>query len=100
MTANRSQALADVPIIAEAGLPGYEAPQWYGVLAPAGTPRPILNRSYQEFLKALRAPDMKERMAAQGNDVVASTPDDFANYIKAETGKWAKVVKNAGIKPE
>jgi tripartite-type tricarboxylate transporter receptor subunit TctC len=99
-TATRTRALPAIPTIAEAGLPGYEAPQWDGVLAPAGTPRPIIDRLYQELSRVLRAPDMKQRLSAEGTEVVASMPEEFASYIKSETEKWAYVIKAAGIKPE
>ena len=99
-TPNRTQALPDVPSIAEAGLPGYEATQWFGVLAPAGTPRTIIERLHQETVRAIRAADVKERMVSEGLEIVASTPAEFASYIKAETEKWARVIKTAGIKPQ
>ena len=99
-TVKRAQALPDVPSIAEAGLPGYEATQWFGLLAPAGTPRPIIDRLYQEAARALRAADLKERMTAEGLEVVGGTPEEFADYIKSETEKWTKVIKAAGIKPQ
>ncbi len=99
-TLKRAQALPDVPSIAEAGLPGYEATQWYGLLAPAGTPRAIVDRLYQESSRALRSTDMKERMSAEGLEVVAGTPEEFASYIRSETEKWTQVIKAAGIKPQ
>ena len=70
------------------------------MLAPAATPRAIIDRLYQEVSRALRAPDVKGRLNADGADVVASTPEEFAGYIKSETEKWAKVIKAAGIKPQ
>lgn len=99
-TVKRTQALPDVPSIAEAGLPGYEATQWFGVLAPAATPRAIIDRLYQEVSRALRTPDVKGHLNADGAEVVASTPEEFAGYIKSETEKWAKVIKAAGITPQ
>ena len=99
-TAKRAQALPDVPSIAEAGVPGYEATQWFGLLAPAATPRPIVDRLYQEASRALRTADLKERMTAEGLEVVGTAPEEFAEYIKSETVKWAKVIKAAGIKPQ
>ncbi len=99
-TVKRTQALPDVPSIAEAGLPGYEATQWFGVLAPVATPRAIIERLYQEVSRALRAPDVKERLSAEGAEVVASTPEEFASYLKSETEKWTRVIKAAGIKPQ
>lgn len=99
-TVKRTQALPDVPSIEEAGLAGYEATQWFGVLAPAATPRAIIERLYQEVSRALRAPEVKERLNAEGAEVVASTPEEFAGYIKSETEKWTRVIKAAGIKPQ
>src|SRR5258706_5985996 len=99
-TLKRAQALPDVPSIAEAGLPGYEATQWFGLLAPAGTPRTVIDRLYQESSRALRSADMKERMTAEGLEVVGGTPEEFASYIRAETEKWTQVIKAAGIKPQ
>jgi tripartite-type tricarboxylate transporter receptor subunit TctC len=99
-TAKRAQALPDVPSIAESGLPGYEATQWFGLLAPAGTPRPVIDRLNQESSKALRSDDLKERLMAEGLEVVAGTPEQFAAYIRSETVKWAQVIKAAGIKPQ
>ena len=96
----RSQALPEVPTIAEAGLPGYEATQWFGILAPAGTPRPIIDKLYQEIARGLRSPELKERMVSEGMEIIASTPDEFSAYIKSETDKWSSVIKAAGIKPQ
>ena len=99
-TLKRAEVLPDVPSIAEAGLPGYEATQWFGLLAPAGTPRTIIDRLYQESSRAVRSADMKERMTAEGLEVVGSTPEEFASYIRSETDKWTQVIKAAGIKPQ
>ena len=99
-TLKRAEALPDVPTISEAGVPGYESVQWFGMLIQAGTPRPIVDRLHQEITRAMRAADMKERLNSLGLDVVASTPEEFGAYIKSETEKWAKVIKTMGIKPE
>jgi tripartite-type tricarboxylate transporter receptor subunit TctC len=98
--ANRIQALPEVPTIAEAGVPGYESTQWFGILVPAGTPRPIIDRLHQEITRSVRAPEMKEKLTAEGLEVIASTPAEFATHIKAETEKWARVIKAMGIKSE
>jgi tripartite-type tricarboxylate transporter receptor subunit TctC len=97
-TRKRIPALPEVPTVAEAALPGFEATQWFGLLAPAGTPRSIVDRLYQETMRAVRAPDMKERFAAEGLEPIASKPEDFAAFIHSELDKWAKVIKAAGIK--
>ena len=95
----RSQALPDVPTVAEAGsLPGFEASSWFGLLAPAGTPSDIVNRLQQETAKALNAPAVKERLNAQGAIPSGNTPAQFAALIEAETKKWAAVVKASGAK--
>jgi tripartite-type tricarboxylate transporter receptor subunit TctC len=98
--AKRAQVLPEVPTIAEAALPSYESTQWYGILAPAATPRPVIDRLYREISRVLHMPDMQERLAAEGTEVVDGTPEVFAAHIKSETEKWAKVIKAAGIKPE
>ncbi len=99
-TAKRTQALPDVPTISEAGLPGYESTQWFGILTPAATPRPIIDRLNQEIVRIMQAPAMKQRLANDGLEVVAGTPEQFGAHIKAETEKWAKVIKAMGLKLE
>jgi len=96
----RSPALPDVPTVAEAGLPNFEVTTWYGVLAPAGTPRPIINRLNAELVKIMRVPELKERLAAMATDPVTSTPEEFADLIKQEISRWAKVVREAGLKAD
>ena len=99
-SARRSAAAPDIPTIAETGLPGFEAVQWYGLLAPAKTPRQIIEKLHKEVVSILRAPDTTARLASDGAEVVASSPEEFAAFLKAETVKMAKVVKAAGIQPE
>ena len=96
----RTAGAPEIPTIAEAGVPGYEAVQWYGVLAPANTPRPIITRLHGDIVKVLQQPNVKELLGKDGAEPVGSTPEQFAAFIKAETAKWAKVVKDAGIQPE
>ena len=94
----RAPALPDVPTLAESGLPGFEASSWFGILAPAGTPAPIVAKLNAEIAKWLATPEAKEKLAKQGANAAGGTPDDFAKHIAAETAKWAKVVKDSGAK--
>jgi tripartite-type tricarboxylate transporter receptor subunit TctC len=98
--ATRTAAAPDVPTIAEAGVPGYEAVQWYGMVAPANTPRDVVTRLNREMVMILQMPDVKEKFAADGADPAGTSPEEFGRYIKSETDKWQKVAKAAGIKPE
>lgn len=98
--AKRSAAAPEIPTIAEAGVPGYEAIQWYGVLAPANTPKEIIAKLHGEIARILHLPEVKERFVSDGADPVGNTPEEFARYIRAETEKWARVARDAGIKPE
>jgi tripartite-type tricarboxylate transporter receptor subunit TctC len=98
--AQRSRVLPELPTIAESALPGYDAVQWYGVLAPAGTPREIIVKLHDAVTRTLRDPGVRERFLADGADIIGSTPEEFSAYIASETAKWAKVIKSAGIKPE
>ncbi len=99
-SAARVPSAPEIPTIAEAGVAGYESAQWYGMLAPAATPREIILRVHKETVAILRAPEITERLANDGSVVVAGTPEEFGAFIRAETEKWAKVAKAAGIKPE
>ncbi len=99
-SSKRSQALPDVPTVAESGLAGYDSTQWYGVLAPAGTPREIVSRLHEAIVHALRDDEVGKRLAADGAEAVGSTPEEFAAFIKSESEKWAKVATAAGIKAE
>src|SRR5687768_2096398 len=96
----RSSALPDVPTVAEAGLRDFEVTTWYGVLAPAGTPRPIIARLNAELVKVVLSPELKERLAATGTDPRTSTPEEFAAYIKSEIAKWGDVIRRAGVKAD
>jgi tripartite-type tricarboxylate transporter receptor subunit TctC len=98
--AKRSAAVPDVPTIAESGFPGFEATAWYGVLAAAKTPRPIVTKLHDEIVKTLALPDVKQRLEGVGFEIVGGTPEAFGAYIKSEIRKWEKVVKASGAKPE
>jgi tripartite-type tricarboxylate transporter receptor subunit TctC len=96
----RSSALPDVPTVAEAGLPDFEVTTWYGVLAPAGTPRNIINRLNGELVKIMHAPELREKLAATGTEPLTTTPDEFAAYIRKEIAKWGDVIRKAGVKAD
>jgi tripartite-type tricarboxylate transporter receptor subunit TctC len=94
----RSPIVPNVPTVAESGLPGFEALQWFGIFAPAGTPKDVVAKLNADIVKATRLPDVRERMTTLGADVVGNTPAEFAAFQKADTAKWAKVVKASGAK--
>jgi tripartite-type tricarboxylate transporter receptor subunit TctC len=96
----RVEALSDIPTVMEAGVPNYESLQWYGLLAPAGTPAAIIVRLHAETAKAVETTDMKARLAADGADGFGSTPAEFARHIRDEMEKWAAVAKAANIEPQ
>jgi len=97
-TAKRIAALPDVPTIAEAGVPGYETTGWNGLVAPAGTPAPIIEKLNGAFVKVLRTPAVASYLSGQGADPDPGTAAEFAAYIKAEIAKWAKVVQDSGAR--
>ena len=100
-SAKRAAEAPEIPTIAEAGVPGYEAVQWFGILGPAGTPREIVNRVHRELVQVMQDPDIRKRFAADGADPVYSrTPEEFAALIRTEVAKWAKVVKSAKIEQQ
>src|SRR6185503_10766188 len=99
-SAKRNPALPNLPTISEAGVPGYEAIEWQGVVVPAGTPGPVVGRLHQAFAKVVTMPEMKERLAAMGSDAAGSTPDELAAFIRSELAGWAKVIKESGIRIE
>ena len=96
----RSPALPEVPTIAEAGVPGYEANNWWGIFAPAGTPPAIVNRLHRELSAILASAETQKRFSSEGAETVRMTPAEFGGFVAAETVKWARVVKEAGIKSE
>ncbi|MGE0557314.1 MAG: Bug family tripartite tricarboxylate transporter substrate binding protein [Burkholderiales bacterium] len=96
----RTPATPEIPTLAESGFPGLEASSWFGVQAPAGTPRAVVMRLNADIRKTLQDPAVQKRLAGVGFEIVSGTPEQFTAYIKSEMIKWAKVVKAAGIKPE
>ena len=97
--ARRSPVLPDVPTIAESGIAGYEVTNWYGLLAPAGTERKIIERLHDEVVALLQMRDVVAAFARAGAEAVSSTPQEFQAYLRAEVAKWTKVIKDAGIRP-
>ena len=98
--AKRSPVAPDIPTVAEAALPGFEVTAWFGVSAPAKTPRPILDRLASEIVRAVKSPDLRERLIAAGADPVGSTAEEYAAFVQSEIAKWGKVIAAAGIKGE
>jgi len=97
---DRSPVLKSVPALAESGFPGFDMVSWQALVAPAGTPKAVVDRLNAEVAKVLKTPEMKEKMTGLGTDVVANSPEQFAQYLREETAKWSKIVKDAGIKLE
>jgi tripartite-type tricarboxylate transporter receptor subunit TctC len=95
-TGKRSSALPNVPTIAESGVPGFDISTWYGVWAPAGTPKEIVGKLSGEIAKIFKMPDVRERLAGLGAEPVGNSPDEFAAYCRSELAKWAKIVKASG----
>ena len=97
--AKRSPALPDVPTVAETpGMKGYEASNWYGIVAPAGTPQPVIARLHQDITAVLNSPEVRDTLLARGIETTVSTPKEFTAYIKSETAKWGKVIRAANLK--
>jgi tripartite-type tricarboxylate transporter receptor subunit TctC len=95
-TAARSGLVPQLPTVAESGVPGYEAGSWYGIIAPAGTPRVVILRLNREITAVLATPEFREQLMAVGADPMPTTPETFAAHIKADISKWAKVIKLSG----
>ena len=94
----RVPSAPNVPTIAESGLPGYDVPVWYGYLAPRGTPRAIIDKLHTDIAKAMASPEIRERITNDGGDATVRSPKEFATLIPIELAKWAKVVKDAGVR--
>jgi tripartite-type tricarboxylate transporter receptor subunit TctC len=98
MSPRRFPAAPDIPSITEAGFPGMESSVWFGLLAPAGTPKPIIDRINRDVVDSLKMPEARDALLAQGAEPVPTTPQEFDTFLKAEIRKWGKVIKDAGIK--
>jgi tripartite-type tricarboxylate transporter receptor subunit TctC len=96
----RSSMMAHAPTVAESGVRGFEVTGWYGVFVPAGTPKEIISRLHKEIVRVLGLPEVRERLSAEGADLVGNTPEEFEAYIKTEIAKWAKAVKLSGASAE
>jgi len=97
--AKRSPALPNVPTVAETtGLKGYEASNWYGMVAPADTPKPVIDRLHKDLTAVLNSPEVRDTLLSRGIETVVSTPEEFTAYIKSETTKWNKVIRAANLK--
>ncbi len=99
-SAKRAQELPEVPTIAESGYRGFEASTWYGLLAPAGTPMTIIARLSVEVNRLLKTAEVRERLAAEGGEVLGGSPEQFALFLKAEHAKWGRVVRESGARAE
>ena len=96
--AKRDPAFPNLPTVAEAGLPGFESSNWYGYMVTARTPRPVVRRLNEAFVAAINHPDVRKVLVAQGNDVIANTPEAFAKSIQADADKWGGIGRKLGIK--
>ena len=96
----RSSELPNVPTMQEAGYPGFDVTAWHGIVVPAGTPRPIVERLNREIVKVMASPEVEEGFRRQGLDVMRETPAQMTARVKSETALWSKIIKDAGIKAE
>ena len=99
-TLQRASTMPELPTIAESGLPGYDASTWGGMLAPAGTPKPVVAKLNDAFNAAMKLDDVRARLAGAGIEIQGGTPEHFGNVIKAEVDKWGAILRQAGIQPE
>ncbi|MCE9641183.1 MAG: tripartite tricarboxylate transporter substrate binding protein, partial [Betaproteobacteria bacterium] len=99
-TAARMKSMPELATIAEAGVPGFEATTWHGIVMPVNTPAALVSRVNADTAKVLQMPDIRERFAGLGGEIIGGTPDDFAAYIKKEIPKWTKVVKDSGARAD
>ncbi|MBI3068518.1 MAG: tripartite tricarboxylate transporter substrate binding protein, partial [Betaproteobacteria bacterium] len=98
-SARRSRVAPELPTMAESGLPGFDVTGWYGMLVPAGTAQPVVAKLHGDVTRALRAPEVHERLSGEGAEPVGNAPEQFAAFLRVETLKWAKVIRDAGVRP-
>jgi tripartite-type tricarboxylate transporter receptor subunit TctC len=98
--AKRTPTLPEMPTFAEAGLANFEAGSWYGILAPAGTPRDVVTKLHTETVRILALPEVKQRLASEGAEAIGNTPEEFAAQIRRDIARWARVAREARIKPQ
>ena len=96
----RNSLLPDVPTMIEAGLPGFDASLYYGLVAPAGTPRPVIDRLNEALRAALASDEVKKQLALDGTEITPGTPEDYADFIDKDERKWSELVKASGVEPE
>lgn len=99
-TVKRSQSIPELPTVAESGLPGYEAMPWLGLVAPAGTPQPVIDRLHREIVEVLKEPELRERFKGWGLDIIGNTPAEFASFLRRDIDQWARVIASARIKAD
>jgi tripartite-type tricarboxylate transporter receptor subunit TctC len=99
-TAKRSAGFPDLPTVAEAAVPGFDAITWHGIVVPARTPQPVIARLNAEFNKLLQTADMRERLMALGSDIIGGEPKQLTEFMRVEIPRWAKVIKESGAKPD
>jgi tripartite-type tricarboxylate transporter receptor subunit TctC len=99
-TTTRSPAAPEIPTMIEAGVPGFVVTQWHGLLAPRGTPRPIVDRLHADIVKAVKRPEVSQRLALDGTEPIGSSPKEFGAFLKSERDQWAKVAKAANVQTQ
>jgi len=99
-TAKRSPAAPEVPTMAESGMPGFDIPTWFGLFAPAATPREVITKVHGDFVKALGASDVKARLIPEGAEPSPMTPEQFGQFVRSETAKYAQIIRDSNIKPD
>ena len=99
-SAARTKLLPDLPTVIEAGVPGFEVDAWFGLAAPAATPQAIITRVHADAVRVLNQPDVRDKLVAEGSELVGNSSAEFTAFLKNDMAKWAKVVRQSGIRPE